>query len=80
MAHVCSRLGNNEAAFVVFCLCYSGLAQMDPNGNWRPKKEVQVIEKWKLVLGDGMLLSPFPKLMLLLGGSACLVKKQKMVK
>lgn len=56
------------------------LAQLDPKGNWRTKKkkEMQVKGNWKLVLGDGIFLSPFPKLVLLLGFlPVCLLKEQK---
>lgn len=36
------------------------------------KKEMQVKGNWNLVLWDDILLSPFPKLVLLLGFFVCL--------
>lgn len=50
MAHVCPRLGNNEAAFVVFCFCYCWFSTNGSKQKLEAKKEMQVKGNWKLVL------------------------------
>ena len=80
MAHVCPLLGNNEVVFLVSCFCCCCFSTIGSKGKLedKKKKEMQVKGNWKLVLGDGIFLSPFPKLVLLLGFlPVCLLKEQK---